>query len=548
MASRAPLKDVQFLKPDYADNTKINITGMLRKWKRYCVSAELIGTWEEVIKRVDRAMAMDFLLHLYEEYFRQYKQLYASAIGRYMDRNNSREVLKWYDATLVPRFDLQAPNSGGKDVADSSDLLALLTFNIAYDTSIVSWERHRINLSGCYLGLALTGARPAEFVDGEKKIPKDGCLEELFGPKAIEGRSSAGKDEDCTLDDDSRVLEEILSQETVGRGRPKCLCYEDILLMVVRHPDTGEDVLAISIKFIHYKGVDNKPKPTVFFFTLTRRLIFYLNTVIVSLVVYDGAFAAPSLTSVSRVFQVKNRGLLKRPVFRRFDGSIISASADYGYERPIEPKAWRRGAANVANGNASDAIRDQMMRHDPNLIGMLSYIGLIRDPRARKDMVPDEAWAELPPDPEILALEAERAQLKGGQYRITGTEHEDRIRELTRLIAQKKAKRAKDFRRGFREDYSTALLALRIRAGELMSILCGKRETVKRERIRQRAPADVMVKEKSPGPDTLSYEERTFQYCRPAMMYDHFDRAHARHMGDAKQIVCNHPKYRFPSK
>ncbi|KAB5526464.1 hypothetical protein GE09DRAFT_1151547, partial [Coniochaeta sp. 2T2.1] len=25
-------------------------------------------------------------------------------------------------------------------------------------------------------------------------------------------------------------------------------------------------------------------------------------------------------------------------------------------------------------------------------------------------------------------------------------------------------------------------------------------------------------------------------------MYDHFDRAHARHMGDAKQIVCNHPK------
>jgi hypothetical protein len=50
-------------------------------------------------------MAMDFLLHLCEayrikswgtswEYFRQYKQLYASATGRYMDRNDSREVLK----------------------------------------------------------------------------------------------------------------------------------------------------------------------------------------------------------------------------------------------------------------------------------------------------------------------------------------------------------------------------------------------------------------------------------------------------------------------
>ncbi|KAJ9139029.1 hypothetical protein NKR19_g7609 [Coniochaeta hoffmannii] len=129
-ALREQLKDVQFLKPDYADNTKINIAGMLRKWKRYCVSAKLTGTWEEVIKRVDRAMAMDFLLHLCE--------LYASAIGRYIDRNDSREVLKWHDTTLVPRFDLQAPNSGGKDVADSGDLLALLTFNIAYDTSIVS--------------------------------------------------------------------------------------------------------------------------------------------------------------------------------------------------------------------------------------------------------------------------------------------------------------------------------------------------------------------------------------------------------------------------
>jgi hypothetical protein len=33
----------------------------------------------------------------------------------------------------------------------------------------------------------------------------------------------------------------------------------------------------------------------------------------------------------------------------------------------------------------------------------------MRDPRARKDMVPDEVWAKMPPDPEILALEAETA-------------------------------------------------------------------------------------------------------------------------------------------
>ncbi|KND92251.1 hypothetical protein TOPH_03222 [Tolypocladium ophioglossoides CBS 100239] len=33
-----------------------------------------------------------------------------------------------------------------------------------------------------------------------------------------------------------------------------------------------------------------------------------------------------------------------------------------GFEKALGPKAFRRGAA---NGNASDAVRDQMMRHDP---------------------------------------------------------------------------------------------------------------------------------------------------------------------------------------
>jgi hypothetical protein len=61
------------------------------------------GELAEVIRKADRTMAMDFLLRLCEisrikswgtSYFRQYKQLYASATGRYMDRNDSREVLK----------------------------------------------------------------------------------------------------------------------------------------------------------------------------------------------------------------------------------------------------------------------------------------------------------------------------------------------------------------------------------------------------------------------------------------------------------------------
>ncbi|KAK4158599.1 FluG domain-containing protein [Cladorrhinum sp. PSN259] len=670
-ALRKQLDDTPFFTPDYADRTKNNIAGILRKWKRYCEFNKFEGTWRDVIQNADRVIAMDFLDYLCDtckieswgsswEYFRQYKQLYASATGRYMNRNDSREVLKWHDKHLKKKYRLRPPNTRGKDVANADTLMVLQTFNIKYDTGIFSWERHRIQLSGCYLGLAFTGARPAEFVDGERK---------------------SGNNE--YNDKHSSLLEELISQESSSRGRPKALCYEDILLMIVRHPETGEDGLAMSIKLSHHKGADNKPKPTIFFFTPTRRLIFCFISVIVSLAVHDRAFAASKLTSVREVFQAKNRGpvqctplrwkkkWLKRPIFRQFndsiieddsdesssedesDGSITSKyqplpyqkllddmarqSLDAGEENPIEPKAWRRGAANAANGNASDAVRDQMMRHDPkwatfnnayinekvgfhlqnafldeptedSLLGMLSHIGLMRDPRASKDMVPDEVWEMMPPDPEIAALKVERAQLKGSQYRIKGTDNEDRIRELTNLIATKEAKRKNTIRQAYRADYfhnrptwdidadvqeeeeyvepainlhipervelaeilcnqpdnlsSTELLELRIQAAELMVALCGKRETVKRNRIPRRARADVTVKEEAPGPDpfpllmdrkqcpccigdeTLSHEERTFKYCRPAVMYDHFDRKHAKQLDGVKQMSCNHPKCR----
>ena len=247
---------------------------------------------------------------------------------------------------------------------------------------------------------------------------------------------------------------------------------------------------------------------------------------------------------------------------------------------------------------------------EDSLLAMLSHIGLMRDPRASKDMVPDEVWELLPPDPVIEALKEERARLKGGRYRIKGSEHEGRIRELTKLIATKEQQLKTAVQRDYRKDYfynrptwdmeadgeeeeeyvepavdlqiperaqlaeilcnqpdnlsSAELLELRIQAAELMVILCGKREPARPDRIRRRAraevQADVTVKEESPRPDPfpllmdrkqcprcigdekLSHEERTFKYCRPAVMYDHFDRKHAQQLGGVKQMLCNHPK------
>lgn len=101
---RRQLRDVRFLKPAYADNSKINIAGILRKWKKYCESSEL-GLWKAAIETANKAMAMDFLDYLCDtykitssgtswEYFRQYKQLYSSVSGRYIDTNDSKEIHK----------------------------------------------------------------------------------------------------------------------------------------------------------------------------------------------------------------------------------------------------------------------------------------------------------------------------------------------------------------------------------------------------------------------------------------------------------------------
>ena len=75
---------------------------------------------------------------------------------------------------LINAFELQAPNVRGKTVTDSSDLLVLLSFNIAYDSRVFPSERQRLNLAGCYLVLAYTGCRPAEVVNGDKNMPLDG--------------------------------------------------------------------------------------------------------------------------------------------------------------------------------------------------------------------------------------------------------------------------------------------------------------------------------------------------------------------------------------
>ncbi|KAL2192735.1 hypothetical protein P885DRAFT_64675 [Corynascus similis CBS 632.67] len=205
---------------------------------------------------------------------------------------------------------------------------------------------------------------------------------------------------------------------------------------------------------------------------------------------------------------------------------------------------------------------------------MLSHIGLMRNPRASKDMVPDEIWELMPPDPKLEALKAERARLKGGRYRrqtaiqrayrkqyfhnrhtwdmeVNGEVEEEYVEPATDLQIPERAQLAEILYNRPNNLSPAELLELRIQAAKLMVILCGKRETVRPDRIRRRVQghADVTVREESLGSDPfpilmdrnqclryigdemLSYEERTFKYCRAAVLYDHFDRKHAAQLG-----------------
>ncbi|RKK27311.1 hypothetical protein BFJ66_g16710 [Fusarium oxysporum f. sp. cepae] len=385
------------------------------------------------------------------------------------------------------------------------------------------------------------------------------------------------------------------------KGVLRALCYEDIQMMIVRRPATGRCMLAMAIKFVHHKGADNKPKPTIFYFSPTRKLLFCAVSTILALALHDNAFDAPSLTDAAVIFRSKpphfkhciplrwKKSMLKTPIFRHYRGAELSAdeamlysklrddigqqSLDSGHERKWTPRFARRGAGNAANGDATDSVRDQMMRQDPRfmtfqsaylneianfdlqnafleeekesqLFRLFAHVSLARDPRAMADMVPDEVWANLAPDPEIVELEEQRAQLKRGKYRIEGHENEEEIRRLTNKIRTKRAYREKQVVREYREDYfyhrptwdieqqargeeeeeytepvidvhiserdrlanilchqpdaltEDQVLERRIEAIKLMVALCDKRETVKRHRVQQnvRAQAQPHIK------------------------------------------------------
>jgi hypothetical protein len=128
-------------------------------------------------------------------------------------------------------------------------LLSFFIFNIVYDTSVFLSKIHCIQLAKYYLFFAYIGARPIEIVDNKRSKPKNGSWEELYSLKTIQGEEK--DDNDKIEDKNARLFEKLFCQETFGRGRPKALYYEDILLIIIYDSEIEEDISVIVIKFIH---------------------------------------------------------------------------------------------------------------------------------------------------------------------------------------------------------------------------------------------------------------------------------------------------------
>jgi len=180
------------------------------------------------------------------------------------------------------------------------------------------------------------------------------------------------------------------------------------------------------------------------------------------------------------------------------------------------------------------------------ILRMLTHMSLMRDPRAPVH-VPDDVLAALPPDPDIVALEQQREELKAGAYRIQGTGVEAEVRRLTAEIGSARTRRRNITSEEYRADYfrrrptedierqnsgqqeeeyiepvvehqipeRTQLAELicthiagitpqdivkrRIHSAGLMLALCHRREVPRRYRLRVALPPQPLVKKESPN-------------------------------------------------
>ncbi|OBT74038.1 hypothetical protein VF21_07827 [Pseudogymnoascus sp. 05NY08] len=535
-------------KPKDAEATKENVRGIWRKWSKFC-AFQGVEDVRGAIQQCDKATTMLFLCFICEnckvkafnsvhQYLLQFKQLYNRVNGCHMDTNDAKEVFKYLDTTLADEFKLRRTMKA-KPVLGADDILLLLTHLWARDTSVFPTEDQRLTTATIMLLSIYTGCRPAELVDALKRaggkttsrkrphtevwdsvddLDEDECVDEGDGldEPNYQGRAPWDNKSDSEYDDD------YFDPDTVER-KYKSLCYEDIRLWIVRNPTPGErDLLGMEITFSHHKGADRKPKPTTFLFHEEALPILCPISHILTHAIKDDAIevegyshAEPLFTShlqhpTKAVLIHWKPEMLKRPIFRQavrtcdmfrtseWKALRYSTYAYYldrlgwatGFEQKLTSYCFRRGTGNAVDGAATTAVRDQILRHNPQtgvfcgsynnekvrfivqdavldqptdsgFLRAFTHMSLTCDPRAPQT-VPDDVRDDLPPNPELVQLKLEQQELRLELKRLyghafvqgsIGTEAGEEYRQLNRQIATVTKTFEKELKREYRRDY-----------------------------------------------------------------------------------------------
>ncbi|KAN0076496.1 Protein of unknown function (DUF3435) domain containing protein, partial [Elaphomyces granulatus] len=170
------------------------------------------------------------------------------------------------------------------------------------------------------------------------------------------------------------------------KRRYKALCYEDIRLAIVQNPTPGErDLLAMEITLKYHKGVDKKPKPTIYLFREEELPILCPISRIVAIALRDGAkpFFTTNLRDPVKAMRVYWKpSKLKVPLFgprskprsTKPSATQHTHTSNYldrlgweaGFEQKLTSYCARRCTGNAVDEAATTAVRYQIMRHDQN--------------------------------------------------------------------------------------------------------------------------------------------------------------------------------------
>ncbi|KAF4633412.1 hypothetical protein G7Y89_g4704 [Cudoniella acicularis] len=246
----------------------------------------------------------------------------------------------------------------------------------------------------------------------------DAALEEGIDEDTSYDSGYGTEERDATMTDDvddysPSVVDEL--REALGQA---CDAAELDKFREANPKPGGRDLLAIEVSLRHYKGVDNKPKPTTFLFRENPLPILYPISYILARAIRDDTILVDGYISAEPFYATNLRGenikaikvksLFQAMLYSTYTFYISRLGRDSGLEDRLTSYCFRRGAA-------SDSIRDQVLRHGPNtgvfsaayrdeLIRAFTHMSIRYNPGAPKKVPVEIIKPLFVADPDIVDL------------------------------------------------------------------------------------------------------------------------------------------------